>query len=172
MDLVIAERQIIHEGAVDFDAAVAGSNASSDPLVEIDDVSMRYALPRDFLSTKRGTLLALDRVTLHVTCGQTLGIVGATGSGKSTIAKLVMGMLTPTSGTVRVAGRDLAKVSGQERLALQRLRQVVLQDPYSSLDPRMKVGNIVAEPLRHGAESQRLSKREIRERVAELLLLV
>jgi peptide/nickel transport system ATP-binding protein len=81
-----------------------------------------------------------------------------------------MGMVSPATGRVMVAGRNLADVSGRERLALQRLRQVVLQDPYSSLDPRMKVGNIIAEPLRHGAEAP--SRQAVRERVAELLKLV
>ena len=148
----------------------AGNNASVDPLVTLENVSVRYNLPRQFLSRHPATFLAVDRVSLQVSRGQTLGIVGATGSGKSTVAKLVMGMLSPTEGRVTVAGQDLANVSERERLALQRLRQVVLQDPYSSLDPRMRVGSIIAEPLRHGTETP--GRQAVRDRVAELLGLV
>jgi oligopeptide/dipeptide ABC transporter ATP-binding protein len=142
------------------------------PLVRLDDVSVRYDLPRGLLSRNPQTLLAVDRVSLSVARGETLGIVGSTGSGKSTVAHVVMGMRTPTHGSVLVADHDLSQVKGRERLALQRLRQVVLQDPYSSLDPRMKVGSIIAEPLRHGVETRHLGRKEIRERVAELLRVV
>ena len=140
------------------------------PLVELKEVSVRYGQPGGLLRPATSHL-AVDRVSLSVSRGETLGIVGATGSGKSTIAKLVMGMLKPSEGSVLVDGRDLAGVSAAEKLSLQRLRQVVLQDPYSSLDPRMKVGSIIAEPLRHGTGAKP-GKGELKDRVAELLRLV
>jgi oligopeptide/dipeptide ABC transporter ATP-binding protein len=169
MDRAMSLRRPMGEGALHPGATAAGGTPA-EPLVALDNVSVRYSLPRQFLARRSATLLAVDRVSLNVARGETLGIVGATGSGKSTVAKLVMGMVSPAEGRVLVAGRDLAGVSGRERLALQRLRQVVLQDPYSSLDPRMKVGNIIAEPLRHGTEAP--GRQAIRERVAELLKLV
>jgi oligopeptide/dipeptide ABC transporter ATP-binding protein len=144
---------------------------TTDALVALEDVSVAYDLPRRFLALRPAKLLAVDRVTLHVARGETLGIVGATGSGKTTLARLVMGMQAPTEGSVSVAGRDLAEVSGRERLTLQRLRQVVLQDPYSSLDPRMRVGSIIAEPLVHGLATPEAGKKA-RDRVAGLLQLV
>jgi oligopeptide transport system ATP-binding protein len=150
----------------------AESPAEAETLVELRDVSVRYDLPRTLPFTNPGTLLAVDRVNLSLVRGQTLGIVGATGSGKSTIAKLIMGMQAPTEGSVFIGRNELAKISGRERLALQRLRQVVLQDPYSSLDPRMKVGNIIAEPMLHGPRDGRLNRQQVRDRVAELLKLV
>jgi oligopeptide/dipeptide ABC transporter ATP-binding protein len=146
--------------------------ADSETLVELRNVSVRYDLPRSLPFTHPGTLLAVDRVSLSLVRGRTLGIVGATGSGKSTVAKLIMGMQAPTEGSVFIGKQELARISGHERLALQRLRQVVLQDPYSSLDPRMKVGNIIAEPMLHGPKETRLSRQRIRDRVAELLNLV
>jgi oligopeptide/dipeptide ABC transporter ATP-binding protein len=152
--------------------AVGTRDLDVDPVVALEDVSVRYNLPRHWFSRHAPTLLAVDHVSLRLRRGETLGIVGATGSGKSTIARVIMGMQAPTTGTVRVAGHDLAEVSGPERLALQRLRQVVLQDPYSSLDPRMKVGNIIAEPLRHGPEARKMTRRAVRDRVADLLQLV
>jgi oligopeptide/dipeptide ABC transporter ATP-binding protein len=166
MDRVMTAPLQVSEGRI----APGATADRAEPLVALENVSVRYGLPRQFLARQPATLLAVDRVSLQVARGETLGIVGATGSGKSTVAKLVMGMVAPADGRVVVAGRNLAEVSGRERLALQRLRQVVLQDPYSSLDPRMKVGNIIAEPLRHGAEAP--SRQAIRERVAELLKLV
>jgi oligopeptide/dipeptide ABC transporter ATP-binding protein len=147
-------------------------DAAPTPLVRIDDVSVRYDLPRHLWSRKPSSVLAVDRVSLSVPRGGTLGIVGATGSGKSTLAHVVMGMQPPTSGSVVIADRDVATVKGDERRALQRLRQVVLQDPYSSLNPRSKVGSIIAEPIRHDPASRGLSRSALRERVAELLGLV
>jgi oligopeptide/dipeptide ABC transporter ATP-binding protein len=142
------------------------------PLIEIDDLSVLYKMRRGGLSRAMVEVLAVDRVSLTVPRGRTLGLVGGTGSGKSTIAQVVMGMVQPTSGRVVVAGRDLAVVRGKDRSALQHLVQVVLQDPYSSLDPRMKVGSIIAEPLTLGHTARGDAKTRIDERVTELLGLV
>ena len=153
-------------------ASAASGSASTDQLVELQDLSVRYQARRGILSRTKIDIVAVDRVTLAIQRGRSLGLVGATGSGKSTIAQVVMGMVSPTGGVVRVAGHDLGQLKGEGQLALRRLVQVVLQDPYSSLDPRMQVGDIIAEPLTLGRPVRGLAKRQVQARVAELLELV
>jgi oligopeptide/dipeptide ABC transporter ATP-binding protein len=140
-------------------------------LIRIDDLTVRYASRRGVFSrASRPDVVAVDGVSLSVARGQTLGIVGGTGSGKSTVAHVVMGMVEPTSGSVTIAGRALSHDLAQ-RSSLQRLVQVVLQDPYSSLNPRMRVRDIIAEPLTVGRPGFGPSDRTAT-RVAELLELV
>jgi oligopeptide/dipeptide ABC transporter ATP-binding protein len=132
-------------------------------LIELDDITVVYGK----------TVVAVDHVSLAVREGHTLGIVGETGSGKSTLANVVMGIIEPTDGKVLVSGRDLAEVRGRDRLTLQRLRQVVMQDPFSSLNGRSKIRDIVAEPLTLGRWAVSSSARKkINDRVIELLELV
>lgn len=150
----------------------AHGSEAVDRLVELQDLSVRYQARRGILSRTKTEIVAVDHVTLAIQRGRSLGLVGATGSGKSTIAQVVMGMVPPTGGAVRVAGHDLSELKGEDQLALRRLVQVVLQDPYSSLDPRMRVGNIIAEPLTLGRPVRGLAKRQVQTRVAELLELV
>ena len=161
--------------------AGAGSETASYPtsdepvppaeLIQLRELSVRYRLSPGLFSRAKGQdFRSVDRVSLSVRRGRTLGLVGGTGSGKSTIAKVIMGMVEPTSGSIVVAGREPA---GGEQVELRRFVQVVLQDPYSSLDPRMKVGDIIAEPLTLGRQRVRGSdKTVVRARVADVLLLV
>ena len=151
------------------------SPAPHDPpeLVRIRDLSVRFRTRRGAFSRTTDEVMAVDGVNLTIHQGRTLGLVGGTGSGKSTIAHVVMGMVGLTSGSVHVAGRDISRISGAERLAHQRLVQVVLQDPYSSLNPRMTIGDIIAEPLTVGRlRMDATAHRERRSRVAELLDVV
>jgi len=109
---------------------------------------------------------AVDGVDLEIHPGETLGIVGESGSGKSTLGRLLLRLLEPTSGTVVFAGRDLSKLSRGELRALRREMQIIFQDPYASLNPRMRVGRIIGE----GLEVHRLARgSELRRRVLELL---
>jgi oligopeptide transport system ATP-binding protein len=140
-------------------------------LVRLNDVKVVYR-SRQGITRKLIEIKAVDGVNLSIARGETLGLVGGTGSGKSTIAQVVMGMLQPTAGTIEIDGRDLWTLSASERLAIQRHVQVVMQDPYSSLDPRMTIGDIIAEPLTLGAPVRGEARREIDRRVAELLMLV
>jgi oligopeptide/dipeptide ABC transporter ATP-binding protein len=156
-------------------APVAGRSAPPprpEEILRLRDLTVRFELRRGMLSRHKLEMTAVDGVSLSVPRGTTLGLVGATGSGKSTVAHTVMGMVQPTSGTIEVAGHDLALLKGRERVAVRRLVQVVLQDPYSSLDPRMKVRDIIAEPLTLGRNVRGAERRRIDERVAELLTLV
>jgi oligopeptide/dipeptide ABC transporter ATP-binding protein len=145
--------------------------ADADDLVVLRDLEVVFSTRRG-LSRRLSVVRAVDHVSLTIPRGQSLGIVGATGSGKSTIAQVVTGMLSATGGTAMVSGHDLSTTTGAERTALQRLVQVVMQDPYSSLDPRMRVGDIIAEPLTLGRVVRGDARRKIDERVAELLGLV
>ena len=168
----------VPEAAPQAGAAGASGTAPTEPgpgadLVRIDDLSVRYRSRQGTLSRDEVEVLAVDRVSLAVRTGRTLGLVGATGSGKSTIAQVVMGMVAPTSGTVAVAGQVAGQVTtGAERLAMRRSVQVVMQDPYSSLNPRMRVRDIIAEPLSHGRFLHGRERDEVRARVSELLGLV
>jgi oligopeptide/dipeptide ABC transporter ATP-binding protein len=150
-------------------APVVPTEAGPLPIVELRDVSVRYATRSGLLARRTADILAVDRVTLAIERGRTLGLVGATGSGKSTLAQLVMGMVQPTSGSVVVAGRELRDLRGRDRQDIRRLVQVVLQDPFSSLDPRMTIGDIIAQPLTLGLRVGGTEGRQIRDRVTEML---
>jgi oligopeptide transport system ATP-binding protein len=141
------------------------------PLVRLTDLKVVYRSHQGIMR-RLVEIKAVDGVSLSIARGETLGLVGGTGSGKSTVAQAVMGMLQPTAGTVEIDGRNLWTLSPAERRSIQRHVQVVLQDPYSSLDPRMTIGDIIAEPLTLGAPVRGDRRREIDARVAELLLLV
>jgi oligopeptide transport system ATP-binding protein len=100
-------------------------------------------------SLRRGAALrAVDHVDFELCAGQTYGLVGESGSGKSTLGKLLMRLTTPTAGTVEFEGRDITRAGRRDLRAVHRKLRMVFQDPYSSLDPRMTIGDIVAEPLR------------------------
>lgn len=119
----------------------------SDALISVRDVHRRYLRPRTSLFGARPEVHALRGVTFDVVAGQRFGLVGESGSGKSTLLRLLCGLDSPTSGTITFQGRD---VGGQPERRLKFLRdevQVVFQDPMGSLDPRMRVRDIVAEPL-------------------------
>ena len=143
---------------------------SASPLVEATDVEKHFPLTRTatefFGGHARRVIHAVDGVTLTILPGETLGLIGESGSGKTTLGWLVARLHEPTSGTLRFAGEDILGLRGT---ALRRWRQnvqVVFQDPVGSLDPRLKVWQIVGEPLRAQGE---LSKPEVRERVHEIL---
>jgi oligopeptide/dipeptide ABC transporter ATP-binding protein len=114
-----------------------------------------------------GSVRAVDDVSFSLPAGETLGLVGESGSGKSTVARLVVRLLEPSKGTIRVDGDDIAHLSRRALRSMRRRVQIVFQDPYSSLDPRMTARAIVAEPLKIAGRS-----REIRTRVPEVFALV
>ncbi|MBT2336901.1 ATP-binding cassette domain-containing protein [Variovorax paradoxus] len=133
---------------------------TTQPLLEVTDLVRHYALPREKLFGPPPLVKALNGVSFKVAAGRSLGIVGESGSGKSTIARLVMALDTPTSGSVRMLGRDLHRLPRRELRAARRDFQMVFQDPYGSLDPRQTVARIVAEPLEALAETSRAVQRE------------
>jgi peptide/nickel transport system ATP-binding protein len=117
------------------------------PLLQLHDLTRRYTLPRERLLQAAPVVHALNGVSLQMHSGRSLGVVGESGSGKSTLARLVMALERPSSGEVLFMGRDLNRLSSAELQAARRDFQMVFQDPYGSLDPRQRVGRIVAEPL-------------------------
>jgi oligopeptide transport system ATP-binding protein len=117
-------------------------------LVEVRNLSKVYAGSRTMLGRDSGEVRAVDDVSLDINAGETLGLVGESGSGKSTLGRLILRLIEPTSGTVRFDGRDVLAASGGEMRQLRRQMQIIFQDPFGSLDPRMRVEEIVTEPLR------------------------
>ena len=117
------------------------------PLLEVTGLVKTYRLPRDSLLRPAPRVQALQGVSFRVEAGRSLGIVGESGSGKSTLARLVMALEAPTAGTVKLLGQDLHALAPPRLRAARRDFQMVFQDPYGSLDPRQRVGRIVAEPL-------------------------
>src|SRR5205085_6233690 len=116
-------------------------------LLEVENLVRDYTLPREKLGAPPPQVHALRGVSFTVHAGKSLGIVGESGSGKSTLARIVMALDKPTSGRVRMLGRDLYALPREELRAARRDFQMVFQDPYGSLDPRQTIGRIVSEPL-------------------------
>lgn len=114
---------------------------------------------------------AVDDVSLDIHAGETLGLVGESGSGKSTLGRLILRLIEPTSGEIFFEGRDLLSASSGDMRRLRRDLQIIFQDPFASLDPRFRVGGIIAEPLLIHGPSDGL-KVDLRARVAELLRAV
>jgi len=124
--------------------------ADAPPLLELREVGRRYTLPRERLLQPAPQVEALRGVSLRLQAGRHLGIVGESGSGKSTLARLAMALERPSAGQVLFEGRDLNALAPAALRAARRDFQMVFQDPYGSLDPRQRVGRIVAEPLPPG----------------------
>ncbi|MGX1101147.1 ABC transporter ATP-binding protein [Amorphus sp. MBR-141] len=140
------------------------------PLLEIDDLSKSYLVSKGFLMQRRiATLRAVDGVSFAIGAGETVGLVGESGCGKSTIGKLVMGLVEPTGGAIRFDGQDVFDGGSADMSAYRRSVQMVFQDPYSSLNPRKTVAEIVAQPLDIIGGRNR---GDTRSRVLELLSMV
>ncbi|MFI4986326.1 MAG: ABC transporter ATP-binding protein [Alphaproteobacteria bacterium] len=146
------------------------------PLLRVDDLARYFdasppLLNRLLLGQHRRALKAVDGVSFAIPRGQTLSLVGESGCGKSTVARLIVGLYRPTRGTIEFDGKDLARLASEKELrAVRRRFQIIFQDPYASLNPRWRVRDIIAEPIRvHGLMS---GSAAIGARVAELLAQV
>ncbi|MFB4319467.1 ABC transporter ATP-binding protein [Actinomadura sp. 21ATH] len=141
------------------------------PILEVRGLVKHYPVAQGVVFKREvGRIKAVDGIDLELRRGETLGVVGESGCGKSTLARLLMAAERPTAGTVRFDGRDVFALPRRELRALRRRVQMVLQDPYSSLNPRMTVGDIVGEPF--AIHPEVAPKGERRARVRELLELV
>jgi oligopeptide transport system ATP-binding protein len=139
-------------------------------LLRVTDLKVYFAQSKGVvIRRKTGTVRAVDGVSFSVYRGETLGVVGESGSGKTSLGRAILQLRRPTSGSVTFEGIELTELKGQALRRLRRKTQMIFQDPYASLNPRMTVGQILAEPIRlHG-----LAKGPgVRERVNELLVLV
>jgi oligopeptide transport system ATP-binding protein len=138
-------------------------------LVEAEGLVKRFVARRSMFGRPTAHVNAVDGVSFTVDAGKTLALVGESGSGKSTVGRLVLRLIEPTAGRVRFAGKDVFALSEAETRAYRRQAQLVFQDPYASLNPRMTVADIVGEPIAlHGI----VPPRERRQRVAEVLEMV
>jgi ABC-type oligopeptide transport system ATPase subunit len=136
---------------------------TNQPLVEIIDLKKHFPVPH------KQVVRAVDGVSFTINRGETLGLVGESGCGKTTVGRCILRLIEPTSGEIRFDGRGLLNLDRGEMRSLRRRMQIIFQDPYSSLNPRMKVGSIISEPL----EIHRVGdRRERKDRVAELLRVV
>ncbi|MFC7219999.1 ABC transporter ATP-binding protein [Streptomyces polyrhachis] len=122
--------------------------AEGEPILEVRDLTKYYPLTQGILFKKQvGAVKAVDGVSFDLRKGETLGIVGESGCGKSTVAKMLVNLEHPTSGTIRYKGEDISHLSPRALKSVRRNIQMVFQDPYTSLNPRMTVGDIIGEPF-------------------------
>ena len=121
---------------------------SDEPLVDVRDLHKSFDHQRGLGRRRADPVTAVDGISFEIEQGETLGLVGESGSGKSTAANLILQLVRPTRGAVRFRGMDLTELKGEALRLARRQMQIVFQDPYSSLDPRLKVREIVREPLR------------------------
>jgi ABC-type glutathione transport system ATPase component len=139
-------------------------------LLEVRNLTKTYPLGESiFGGGAKGEVRAVDDVSLDIVAGETLGLVGESGSGKSTLGRLVLRLIEPDSGSIRFDGRDLRLASRADVREIRRDMQVIFQDPFGSLDPRLRVEEIIAEPL---VIHEPMSRNARRTRVAELLRAV
>jgi len=139
------------------------------PLLEVDGLTRHFVARRSLLGHPTALVKAVDGVSFTLAAGKTLAVVGESGCGKSTLCRLVLRLLDPTSGRIRFEGRDVTALSERELGPLRRNAQLIFQDPYSSLNPRLTVGQTLAEPL---ALHDVVPRSRRGARVAELLELV
>jgi len=155
---------------------VVVSLSSQDPegkdeiLIEVKDLKMWFPITRGMIIQRHaGDIKAVDGVNFFIRRGETLGLVGESGCGKTTVGRSILQLYRPTAGEVFFEGKDLTKMKGEELRRMRRRMQMIFQDPYASLNPRMTVGSIIGEPL----EVHKLADRRGRkERVQELLEVV
>ena len=152
-------------------SGITNGHQSDDVLVDVKNLKMYFPVTSGIvIQRKVADIKAVDDVNFFVRRGETLGLVGESGCGKTTTGRCILQLYRPTAGEILFNGRDLCGMKGRELRGMRRQMQVIFQDPYSSLNPRMTAGNIIGEPLIiHGLSTGR---REYRARVAELLEIV
>jgi peptide/nickel transport system ATP-binding protein len=149
---------------------IQGSGDQNGALLSVHDLQKWFPIRKGALVERTvGHVKAVDGVSFDIAEGETLGLVGESGSGKSTTGYCILQLLKPTGGSVRFMGKELTDIGREDLRRMRREMQIVFQDPYSSLDPRMTVGGIVAEPLEVHGIGTRSSRRETVRRLLEIV---
>jgi oligopeptide transport system ATP-binding protein len=147
----------------------APAAADRSNLVEVEDLKIHFPIRSGIFKTEVGTVKAVDGISFRIRRGETLGMVGESGCGKSTTGRALIRLREPTSGTVKFDGVDLVSLKSDKLRQMRRRMQIIFQDPYGSLDPRMTVGSIIGEPI----DTHHLATGAARkERIADLLRIV
>lgn len=136
------------------------------PLLQVINLKKYFPVQKGLFSKRAGRIQAVDGVSFHLNPGETLGMVGESGCGKTTVGRCVLRLIEPDSGEIRFDGEDLLRMDGESLRRVRAKLQVIFQDPYSSLNPRMTAGEIIAEPIRNHT---RFSRKEINDRVSYLM---
>ena len=151
-----------------MNAPITAEAATERPLLEVRGLAMHFPISEGIVLTRKiGDVKAVDGVDFDIKRGETLGLVGESGCGKTTTGRCILRLEQPTAGEILFDGQDVNRMDRRELVALRRRMQVIFQDPYSSLNPRMKVGDIISEPIKvHGVEPD---ARRRRDKVRDLL---
>ncbi len=147
------------------EARATNGSAGRAAVLEVRDLKKHFPVYSGLLRRAAGTVYAVDGVSFSIKAGETLGLVGESGCGKSTVGRTVLRLIEPTAGSIRIDGRDITHLSKTELRPYRRQMQIIFQDPFSSLDPRMSAGDIVAEPMRVHRTARGA---DVNKRVAEL----
>lgn len=142
----------------------------SSPLLKVSGLKKYFYQTKGLIKKTTSTLKALDGVDLEITEGETLGLVGESGCGKSTLGKTILRLIEPNEGSIDFMGQDITKLNKTHLRSLRKKMQIIFQDPYSSLNPRMNVGKIIEEPMI--IHNMKANAQERHEKVCELLSLV
>ncbi len=146
-------------------SAPAPTSAAVAPILEVRDLKKHFPIKKGLLRRTTGHVYAVDGVSFTINAGETLGLVGESGCGKTTVGRTLLRLVEPTDGQILLDDRDVTKLSKAEMRPFRRQMQIIFQDPFSSLDPRMTAGGIVDEPLRVHGLGDRTQRRKM---VAEL----
>lgn len=131
------------------------------PLLEIENLTKKFAISSHQFGKKKKTISAVDHVSFQVFSGETLGIVGESGCGKSTLGRMIMKLIEPTEGCIKFEGRDISNIKGEKLKKFREQIQMVFQDPYGSLNPRMSVRDLIGEPLEIAGKTENIEERVV-----------
>ncbi|MGD2186842.1 MAG: dipeptide ABC transporter ATP-binding protein [Desulfobacterales bacterium] len=137
------------------------------PLLKVEKLVKEFPLGAGLLARPRARIRAVDGVSFALSRGETFGLVGESGCGKTTLGRMILRLIEPTSGDVEFDGQNILALSGKKMRLLRHRMQIIFQDPYSSLDPRMKVSTIITEPLRSGQNLAMIERQQVAAELVE-----